>query len=83
MMSRITIDLPESLKAFVEEQAVRNGYDGPDAFIRALIREAQRSVGEEDVEAKLIEALESGPATPMTRNDWDEIRAEVHKRRVS
>jgi antitoxin ParD1/3/4 len=79
-VTRITIDLPESLKVFVEERAARDGYDSPDAFIRSLIREAQKGAGEDEVEAKLLEALESGPATPMTRADWDTIRDEVHMR---
>jgi antitoxin ParD1/3/4 len=79
-MSRLTITLPESLKSFVEEQSARDGYESPDAFVAALIREAQRSVSDDEVEAKLIEGLESGPATPMTRVDWDSVRDEVYRR---
>jgi hypothetical protein len=30
--------------------------------------------------AKLREALDSGPATPMTREDWDELRKRVSER---
>jgi antitoxin ParD1/3/4 len=79
-MTRLTITLPESLKTFVEDQSARDGYESPDAFVAALIREAQRCLEDEEVEAKLVEGLESGPATPMTRGDWDAIRAEVHRR---
>jgi hypothetical protein len=34
------------------------------------------------VEAKLIEGLESGPAIPMTAEDWAEIRREIAERRA-
>ena len=82
-MSSLTITLPESMKAFIEEQAARDGYDSPDAYIRALVREAQADIGDEEVETKLIEAFESGPATPMTAEDWDAIRGEVHRRHAA
>src|SRR5262245_44469419 len=34
-----------------------------------------------DLEAKLVEGLESGPAAPMTAEDWADIRREVRERR--
>jgi Arc/MetJ-type ribon-helix-helix transcriptional regulator len=64
---------------------------GPDA--QAMLREAldngepgkqtpefweeQRSA----IDEKLIVAIESGPSTPMTALDWDNIRREVRERR--
>jgi hypothetical protein len=45
-----------------------------------LIREAQKRRAKQELEAKLREALESGPATPMTREDWDELRRRVWER---
>ena len=35
---------------------------------------------QEDLEAKLLEGLESGPATEMTSQDWDDIQREVAAR---
>jgi hypothetical protein len=34
----------------------------------------------QEIEAKLLEALEGGPATPMTREDWDELKRRVWER---
>jgi hypothetical protein len=34
----------------------------------------------DDLEAKLLEGLESGPATEMTSQDWDDIQREVAAR---
>jgi antitoxin ParD1/3/4 len=35
---------------------------------------------QEQLEAKLLEGLDSGPATEMTAGDWDDIRQEVAAR---
>ena len=35
---------------------------------------------QEDLAAKLLEGLESGPATEMTSQDWDDIQREVAAR---
>jgi hypothetical protein len=32
------------------------------------------------MERLLLEGLDSGPATPMTKEDWADLRAEVAKR---
>jgi hypothetical protein len=32
------------------------------------------------LEVKFREAMESGPATPMTRDDWDELERNVRER---
>jgi hypothetical protein len=32
---------------------------------------------EEELDALLLEGINSGPAEPMTRQDWDHIRAEA------
>ena len=47
------------------------------ASICALIREAQRQQAKQGLEAKLREALESGPATPMKQEDWAALRQEA------
>lgn len=39
-------------------------------------RHRQRSEDQERIEALLIEGLDSGPSTPMTAQDWDDIERE-------
>jgi antitoxin ParD1/3/4 len=39
-----------------------------------LICEAKEREAEERLEKLLLEALDSGPATPMTKEDWEEIK---------
>jgi antitoxin ParD1/3/4 len=76
-MTTMNISLPEEMKAFIEAQMSQEGYASASEFLRSLIREEQRRRAKRELEAKLREALESGPATPMTREDWVALRQEA------
>lgn len=58
-MTTMTISLPESLKAFVDEQVGQRGYGSSSEYVRALIlREKDR--------VKLRHLLVAGAASPPT-----------------
>jgi antitoxin ParD1/3/4 len=77
----MNISLPDSMKAFVEEQAAKTGFDTVSEYLRFLIREVQeRETQRQEIRGKLLEAVQSGPATPLTKQDWEGIRREVHRR---
>ena len=72
-MSTFDLNLPESLKAFVDQQVVTRGYGSPSEFVQSLLEaEQQRQVGRE-VEALLLETVE-GPFTEWTDDDVENIR---------
>jgi antitoxin ParD1/3/4 len=79
-MTTLNVSLPEAMKEFVEEQAAKGGYETASEYVRALIREAQIRAAKADLDAKLLEGLESGPATPMSKADWDELKRRVWER---
>jgi|BogFormECP12_OM1_1039635.scaffolds.fasta_scaffold45862_1 antitoxin ParD1/3/4 len=76
-MTTMNISLPDEMKAFVEAQMATEGYASASEYLRALIREAQKRQAKQALEAKFREALESGPATPMTKEDWAALRREA------
>jgi len=76
-MTTMNISLPDEMKVFVEAQMAREGYASASEYLRALIRQAQRRQAKLELEAKIREALDSGPATSMTREDWAALRAEA------
>ncbi len=76
-MATMNISVPDELKAFVETQVAEEGFASAGEYLSALIRDAQIRRAKRDLEAKLREGLESGPATPMDRNDWVALRAEA------
>ena len=79
-MTSINISLPESMKAYVEEQVARGGYSTASEYLRELIRQDQKRKAQERLETLLLEGLESGTATAMTSQDWEQIRQAVQKR---
>jgi antitoxin ParD1/3/4 len=80
LMTTMNISVPDEMKAFVEAQMAQEGYASASEYLRALIRDAQKRQAKRELEAKFREALESGPATPMTRDDWDELERNVRER---
>ena len=79
-MTTMNISLPDEMKAFVEDQMTQEGYASASEYLRALIREAQKRRAKRELEAKFRQAIESGPATPMTRKDWQSIEHEAVER---
>jgi hypothetical protein len=79
-MTALTIRLPDSALAFVQEQAAARGYATPDAYLSALITEAQERATNGKLEAELLRGLDSGPSRPMTTADWDTLRQRVRER---
>ena len=79
-MTTMNISLPDEMKAFIEAQVAQEGFASTSEYLRALIREAQKRKVKQRLEAKIREAVESGPATPMTHEDWVDLlkNPEVH-----
>ncbi len=75
-METMNISLPETMKQFIEEQVSAGGYSSVSEYIRALVREEQKRKAQEQLEALLVEGLESGKPTEMTDEEWNEIRKE-------
>jgi antitoxin ParD1/3/4 len=75
-MATMNVSLPDEMKAFVETQAAKEGFGTTSEYLRSVIRDVQKRQAKQALEAKLREAIESGPAEPMTREDWDEIERE-------
>jgi hypothetical protein len=48
--------------------------------VRELIRGEQERQAITALEAEFLKGLESGPSTPMTPQDWQDIREEVRRR---
>ena len=70
------LSLPESLKAFVEQQVATGKYANAEQYLGALIEADQQQKAKAQIEALIQEGLDSGPATEMTTQDWEQIRHE-------
>ncbi len=75
-MARLTIEIPENMLGQLAQRAAAAGYSGPGPYLLAMALEdlGVPALARAEIDTMLVEALESGPSEPMTREDWDEIR---------
>lgn len=78
-MTTMNISLPDEMKAFIEARMAAEGYASASEYLRTLIRDAQKQLAKQALEAKLLDGLQ-GPAIEMTREDWDSIEREAQER---
>jgi antitoxin ParD1/3/4 len=78
-MQTMNISLSDQLKEFVEEQVGSGRYSSVSEYVRDLIRDDERRKAQEKLEAMLMEGIQSGEPTEMTREDWKYIRREALK----
>jgi antitoxin ParD1/3/4 len=76
-MTQISITLPDILDVYVREQVTTGQYSSPSDYIEDLIQKDRDRRSQLEVMA--LAGLGSGPATPMTNENWEEIRAAVRQ----
>ena len=76
----MNISLPPPLKDWVDEQVSRRGFGTASEFVRQMLREEQQRQLRQRIDTALVEGIESGPSTPMTTQDRDDIRREGQRR---
>lgn len=76
----MNISLPDTMRAYVEEQVASGGYSSVSEYFRELVRSDQKRKAQEHLEGMLLEGLNSGTATAMTVQDWEDIRTAVREK---
>ena len=75
----MNVSLPKDQKAFVDRRVEAGGFGSVSDYVRELIRRDQRERTREEVEQRLLSALES-PRDELSREDWAKLKEEVHTR---
>lgn len=75
-MSTMNISLPESLKAFVDEQVDQRGYGTSSEYVRELIRKDQDRL---QLRRILLAGAASKPLAAVEKAWFDELRKKVRK----
>ncbi|NTX28488.1 type II toxin-antitoxin system ParD family antitoxin [Burkholderia pyrrocinia] len=70
-MSTMNISLPESLKAFVDEQVGLRGYGTSSEYVRELIRKDQ---DRQHLRGLLLAGAASAPTAPVGDDYFDSLR---------
>lgn len=72
-MMTLKVSLPEPLKAYIEELVAEGVYRNPSEYLSDLVDRDRQPRRNASVEPLLVEGLDSGPATPMSAEGWEEI----------
>lgn len=78
-MTTMNISLPEEMRTFIEAQMAEEGFASASEYLRFLIREAQRRRARQELDARLLEGLQS-PASEMSDADWEGLRRRIYER---
>lgn len=73
----MNVSLPESLRAFVEEQVARHGYGTSSEYVRSLIR---KELDREKLRELLLAGAKSPPAAPADAAYFQALRRRARKR---
>ena len=79
-MTTLYVNLPDTLKEFVETQVASGGYGSANDYILTLLREAQKRQAWDRVEALVVEGLNSGEPFAATKQHWEEKRQRLEER---
>lgn len=80
MRASLNISLPEDMKRWIDSQIARGGFGTTSEYFRQLGREDQRRQVREQIDAKLLAALDSGDPVEMSSEWWEERRRELARR---
>jgi len=77
-MPTIPVELPRDPQLYVEAKVRRGRFASPSEYIVALVDAARRKRSE--IEAALVEGVQSGSAEEWTSQEWAEIKQRVIER---
>ncbi len=76
-MTTVNISLPDPMKSFVDSQVTEGMYGSVSDYIRTLIREDQKRKAQEELEKKLLAALDDGTIQEVTPEFFNRLRAQI------
>jgi antitoxin ParD1/3/4 len=76
-MTTVNISLPDPMKSFVDSQVAEGMYGSVSDYIRTLIREDQKRKAQEELEKKLLAALDDGNVQEVTPEFFNQLRARI------
>jgi antitoxin ParD1/3/4 len=75
----LSIPVPPAMDAFIHERIATQGFHTVSEYVRALIRADQQRAAREQLEAKLLEAVERGDYREVTPEFWQRLRNAIDR----
>lgn len=76
----INISMPDNLRTEVEKAIESDGYGNTSEFFRDLARDYLKRRQEKRLETLLLEAVDNGDFSPLTKFDFEQIKERGLKR---
>lgn len=73
-IATLNISLPDTMKTEVEEIIATEGYGNTSEFFRDLVRNHLKERRERKIEDLLLEGINSGESSPLTKEDFENIK---------
>jgi antitoxin ParD1/3/4 len=74
-----TITLPDELQTVVDAEVREHGFANAAEYLGTLVRQDQKRRAKEQLEALVIEGIDSGEPIEMTARSWRDLRLELHR----
>ena len=75
----ICLSLPSEMQPFIEAQVAAQGYGTVDEYFLALVQQDRKRRSQEQLEALLLEGINSGDVEDVTSEFWQQLRSSVLK----
>lgn len=81
----LNVSLTPHLEAFIHDTVSSGRYQSASEVVRMALRlleerEQERAATIERLRQEIQKGLDSGPATPMTPHDWEELKRRARER---
>jgi antitoxin ParD1/3/4 len=78
-MTQLTISLPESAQAYIDEQVANGNYVSADVLLADLIEQAQERQAKLKVNALLRSTIQQNKAVEATDEWWEQQRTQLQQ----
>ena len=75
-----TVTLPDDLQTVIDAEVRAHGYADASEYLATLVRQEQKRLAKERLQAMIIEGMESGDPIEMTDEVWEDLRLDLHRR---
>jgi putative addiction module CopG family antidote len=76
----LSVPVPKGLEEFIKKRVADAGFQTVSEYVRALVRADQERAREEELESRLVEALESGRFNEAGPELFERLRTRVPKK---